>query len=108
MTLSGEAMFYPSAWHCLVAMVAQAVGAQPALAANAVNAVLMGIVLPLSMFALLRRLLPRLCLCWYAARPASLPLNVSVGLFNVRPFVSEPHVVCAASCGGLCISYRLR
>lgn len=54
----GEAMFYPSAWHCLVAMVAQAVGAQPALAANAVNAVLMGIVLSLSMFALLRRLLP--------------------------------------------------
>lgn len=54
----GEAMFYPSAWHCLVAMVAQATGAQPALAANAVNAVLMGVVLPLSMFVLARRLLP--------------------------------------------------
>ena len=52
----GESMFYPSAWHCLGALVVSASGATVSMAANAVNAVVVGIVLPLSTFVLMERL----------------------------------------------------
>ncbi|MDO5042887.1 MAG: hypothetical protein Q4D92_05185 [Slackia sp.] len=51
----GEAAFYPSAWHCLAALVVSATGASVAMAANAVNALAVGIVLPLSLFVLMDR-----------------------------------------------------
>lgn len=51
----GESAFYPSAWHCLAALVVSATGASVALAANAVNALVVGVVLPLSLFVLMDR-----------------------------------------------------
>lgn len=52
----GESAFYPSAWHCLGALVVSASGASVPMAANAVNAAVVGIALPLSMFVLMERL----------------------------------------------------
>lgn len=52
----GESAFYPSAWHCLGALVVSISGASVPMAANAVNATVVGIVLPLSMFVLMERL----------------------------------------------------
>ena len=46
--------YYPAGWHLLVAMVTQAIDVQPSLGANSVNAVLIGIVLPTSSYALIR------------------------------------------------------
>lgn len=54
----GEAAFYPSAWHCLGALVVSATGASAALAANAVNALVVALVLPLSSALLMERLFP--------------------------------------------------
>lgn len=54
----GEAAFYPSAWHCLGALVVNATGASVALAANAVNALVVALVLPFSSALLMGRLFP--------------------------------------------------
>ena len=54
----GEAAFYPSAWHCLGALVVSATGASVALAANAVNALVVALVLPFSSALLMGRLFP--------------------------------------------------
>lgn len=51
--------FYPSAWHCVAAMVAEASGCGPAVAVNAVNAVLASVAYPLGMFLLVRTLFPQ-------------------------------------------------
>lgn len=53
---ANDSAFYPSAWHCLVAMAMTFSGATCATAANAVNAFLSAVVLPASMFVLLRTL----------------------------------------------------
>lgn len=52
--------FYPTAYHMLAAMTAQATGASAPLSMNAVNFVLAGVVFPLSSFALLRQLFWRI------------------------------------------------
>ena len=57
--------FYPRAWHELVALVVEAMGVPIPLGVNAVNTVLLGIVYPLGMHSLLRRIFgprPRLLL----------------------------------------------
>lgn len=54
----GEASFYPSAWHVLCALTVSATGASVPLAVNAVNALIIGIVLPTSMLVLMARLFP--------------------------------------------------
>ena len=61
----GEAMpmvsqggFYPSAWHDLCALVAQTFSVPVTLSVNVVNATLAGVVFPVSVFFLLRRLFP--------------------------------------------------
>lgn len=46
--------FYPSAWHVLAAAVLQMTGVYVACAMNAINAALLGVVLPLSTFAFMR------------------------------------------------------
>lgn len=53
-----DSAFYPSAWHCLVAMSASATGAPVFVAVNAVNAVIAGIVFPVSFFVFIRALFP--------------------------------------------------
>lgn len=50
--------FYPSAWHDLAAILVSALGCEVAVAANAVNAVVAGVVCPLTTFAFLRALFP--------------------------------------------------
>lgn len=50
--------FYPSAWHDLAAILISALGCEVAVAANAVNAVVAGVICPLSTFAFLRALFP--------------------------------------------------
>lgn len=51
--------FYPAAWHLLVALVVSLTDAPITLGVNAVNAMLLGVVFPLSMCALLSRLFGR-------------------------------------------------
>lgn len=51
-----DASFYPAAWHCLGAMLVNALSIPTAVATNATNAVCASLVLPTSMFALLRLL----------------------------------------------------
>ncbi len=46
--------FYPSAWHCMVAMCLSALDVPVALAANALNATVAGVVFPASIFVLIR------------------------------------------------------
>ena len=48
--------FYPSAWHCIVTLLIDALGVPVALGANAVNFLLCAIVLPLGMFSLMSAL----------------------------------------------------
>jgi hypothetical protein len=58
---TGPASFYPAAFHDLAALVAQLVGADSVVfAANAVAWVMMAIIWPLSLFALVNALAPRL------------------------------------------------
>ncbi|MDO4443478.1 MAG: hypothetical protein Q4B69_06335, partial [Slackia sp.] len=51
-----DAAFYPSAWHCVAAMIAGAAGIPAAAAVNALNAVIAGIVLPAGFFVFIRSL----------------------------------------------------
>lgn len=51
--------FYPSLWHDLVALVASFTNADPIIAVNAVNAVICGVVYPVSAYALMRALFPK-------------------------------------------------
>lgn len=53
--VEGAASFYPRAWHELVALVVEVTGAPIPLGINAVNTVLLGVVYPLGMHSLLRR-----------------------------------------------------
>lgn len=53
-----SASFYPSAWHCLAAMMAEAAKAEVAVALNASLFLLSFVVFPLSMLMLLRMLFP--------------------------------------------------
>lgn len=46
--------FYPTAWHTLAALLVSALGVTVPLAANAVNFLFVGVVFPVSMFALMR------------------------------------------------------
>lgn len=81
--------FYPSAWHCLCAMVVSALGTSIPLATNAVNFVLLAVVFPLSTYSWLSSLFRKrnlivlcgafLCLAccafpWGAVFPPSGPL----------------------------------
>lgn len=52
------AAFYPSAWHDLAAILVSALDCEVAVAANAANAVVAGVICPLSTFAFLRVLFP--------------------------------------------------
>lgn len=54
--LSNAASFYPSAWHVLCASVVSTMNVSIPMAINCVNAVLIGVVFPVSMFWLLRLL----------------------------------------------------
>lgn len=54
----GPSGFYPSTWHCVVAMMAGATGASVAVATNAAVIVFTCIVFPVSMCAFLRMLFP--------------------------------------------------
>lgn len=56
LTPSSSSSFYPSAWHGLVALSMAPFEVSIPLGINAVNTVLLGIVYPLSMYALLRRI----------------------------------------------------
>lgn len=53
-----QAAFYPSAWHDLAALLVSALDCEVAVAANAVNTVVAGVICPLSTFAFLRALFP--------------------------------------------------
>lgn len=53
-----DSMFYPSAWHTLCALTVSATGASVPLAVNAVNALIIGVVIPTSMLFLMARLFP--------------------------------------------------
>lgn len=53
------AHFYPSAWHDLAALVSVTTSSDPIVAINALNAVICGIVYPLSMCALILALFPK-------------------------------------------------
>lgn len=63
--------FYPTGWHSLVALVAGAVGVGPLIAANAVNACIIALVFPGSMFLLSKKVLsglrPAMVLCMCTA-----------------------------------------
>lgn len=48
--------FYPAGWHCLAALASMMAQADPIVAINATNAVISGLVYPLSMFALMDKL----------------------------------------------------
>lgn len=48
--------FYPAAWHSIAALCAETAGTAPAVAANALNAVLIGVVFPCSMCYLMNKL----------------------------------------------------
>ena len=54
--LETAAAFYPRAWHELVALVVEVMGIPISLGINAVDTVLLGVVYPLGMHSLLRRL----------------------------------------------------
>lgn len=51
-----DSAFYPSAWHCIAAMAMSVTGVACSTAVNATNALLSAVVLPSSMFVLLRTL----------------------------------------------------
>lgn len=53
---ANDSAFYPSAWHCLAAMAVSITGVSCATAVNATNALLAAVVLPASVFVLLRTL----------------------------------------------------
>lgn len=53
------AHYYPAAWHVLAVMLVDALGASVTCAANVVNAVACGVVLPMGAYLLLARVLPR-------------------------------------------------
>ena len=55
----GESAFYPSAWHCLGALVVDATGIPVVMAANVVNTLVAGVVIPTSTAFLMARLFPR-------------------------------------------------
>lgn len=46
--------FYPAAWHMIAAIAAMGTGAEPSIAANAMNTAILTLVIPLSFFALMR------------------------------------------------------
>lgn len=64
--------FYPSAWHSLVSIIVSILGCEITIAVNAVNAAIIGIVFPLSVYAFLRKLFPNELLIWIAGAFVSL------------------------------------
>ncbi len=55
--LESTTSFYPSAWHCLVAMVVQVTGVPITVGINAVNTMCLAAVFPVSMFVFVRSVL---------------------------------------------------
>lgn len=51
--------FYPTVWNCMAALLVSALGVSAMLAANAVNFLFVAVVLPASMFILMRVLFPK-------------------------------------------------
>lgn len=76
--------FYPSAWHSLVSIIVSMLTCDIAIAANAVNAVIMGIVFPLSMHSFLKHLFPSKPLVWAAGAFASLAFTAFPWAFLIK------------------------
>ncbi len=70
--------FYPAAWHVVVALVLSFVECDVTVAVNAMNAVVTGVVYPLSMAVFMRALFPKK------------PLVVAVGAFVALGFTAFP------------------
>lgn len=71
--------FYPTGWHSLVALVAGTAGVSPLIAANAVNACIIAVVFPGSMFLLLKKVLSGL-------RPAMILCMCTTLMFTAFPW----------------------
>jgi len=71
--------FYPTGWHSLVALVAGTAGVNPLIAANAVNACIIAVVFPGSMFLLLKKVLSGL-------RPAMILCMCTTLMFTAFPW----------------------
>lgn len=93
--------FYPTAWHTLAALLASALGVSPMLAANAVNFLFVAVVLPASMFLLMKAVFPgqpgalaagALCVLGFSAFPWMLisfgPLFPNMIAFCMVPAVA--------------------
>lgn len=71
--------FYPTGWHSLVALVAGTAGVSPLIAANAVNACIIAVVFPGSVFLLLKKVLSGL-------RPAMILCMCTTLMFTAFPW----------------------
>lgn len=75
--------FYPTGWHGVVALVSAILGCSPALAANAFNTAILGVVIPASMFVLLRWIFRGHNQLWIAGLPLTLLFSAFPWRFTV-------------------------
>lgn len=93
--------FYPTAWNCMTALLVSFLGVSSPLAANAVNFLFVGVVLPVSMFSFMKVLFPKslgivvfgsLCTLGFSAFPWMLmvfgPLYPNMIAFCMLPAVA--------------------